>query len=95
MRGERIRYSAETTSHRLKKIGLVTRRLGKAGKGLVLDLASVARVLMCADTDTRPTNSRLPDSISCVHSLLTPCEYGARLMVDGVGGRCQKDAEIS
>jgi hypothetical protein len=43
-RGERLRYSAETIGHRLKKIGLVTRRLGKAGKGLVMDLATMARV---------------------------------------------------
>jgi hypothetical protein len=43
-RGERLHYSAETIGHRLKKIGLVTRRLGKAGKGLVMDLATVARV---------------------------------------------------
>jgi hypothetical protein len=28
----------------LKKVGLVTRRLGKAGKGLVMDLATMARV---------------------------------------------------
>ena len=43
-RGERLHYSAETIGHRLKKIGLVTRRLGKAGKGLVMDLATAARV---------------------------------------------------
>jgi hypothetical protein len=40
-RGERLHYSAETIGHRLKKIGLVTRRLGKAGKGLVIDLATM------------------------------------------------------
>jgi hypothetical protein len=40
-RGERLHYSAETVGHRLKKIGLVTRRLGKAGKGLSLDLATL------------------------------------------------------
>jgi hypothetical protein len=43
-RGERLHYSAETIGHRLKKIGLVTRRLGREGKGLVIDLATVARV---------------------------------------------------
>ena len=43
-RGERLHYSAETIGHRLKKIGLVTRRRGKAGKGLVMDLATMARV---------------------------------------------------
>lgn len=42
-RGERLHYSAETIGHRLKKIGLVTRRLGKAGKGLVMDLATMTR----------------------------------------------------
>jgi len=29
---ERLHYSAETIGHRLKKVGLSTRRLGKAGK---------------------------------------------------------------
>ena len=43
-RGERLQYSAETIGHKLKKIGLVTRRLGKAGKGLVMDLATMAGV---------------------------------------------------
>jgi hypothetical protein len=43
-RGERLHFSAETIGHRLKKVGLVTRRLGKAGKGLVMDLATMARV---------------------------------------------------
>ncbi len=43
-RGERLRYSAETIGHRLKKVGLITRRLGKEGKGLVIDLATTACV---------------------------------------------------
>lgn len=43
-RGERLRFSAEIIGHRLKKIGLVTRRLGKAGKGLVMDLVTMACV---------------------------------------------------
>jgi hypothetical protein len=43
-RGERLHYSAETIGHRLKKVGQVTRRLGKTGKGLVMDLATMARV---------------------------------------------------
>ncbi len=43
-RGERLRYSAETIGHRLKKVGLITRRLGKEGKGLVIDLATMACV---------------------------------------------------
>ena len=43
-RGERLRYSAETVGHRLKKFGLITRRLGKDGKGLVIDLSTMACV---------------------------------------------------
>jgi hypothetical protein len=43
-RGERLTFSAETVGHRLKKLGLITRRLGKAGKGLVMDLATVKQI---------------------------------------------------
>jgi hypothetical protein len=43
-RGERLRFSAEKIGHLLKKVGLVTRRLGKSGNGLVLDLATLTRV---------------------------------------------------
>jgi hypothetical protein len=43
-RGERLQYSAEAIGRRLKKVGLVTRRLGKAGKGLTMDLATVTQV---------------------------------------------------
>jgi hypothetical protein len=42
-RGERLNYSPETIGHQLKKVGLFTRRLGKAGKGLTLDLATITR----------------------------------------------------
>lgn len=42
-RGERLYYRAEIIGHRLKKIGLSTRRLGKAGRGLVMDLATMTR----------------------------------------------------
>ncbi len=43
-RGEKLHYSAEMIGHRLKKIGVITRRLGKAGKGLLIDSSTVARV---------------------------------------------------
>ena len=43
-RGERLNYSAEMIGHRIKKVGLSTRRLGKMGKGLVMDLATIARI---------------------------------------------------
>jgi hypothetical protein len=43
-RGERLQYSAETIGHWLKRVGLSTRRLGNAGKGLVMDLATMTRI---------------------------------------------------
>jgi hypothetical protein len=42
-RGEWLHYRAETIGHRLKRIGLSTRRLSKAGRGLVMDLATKTR----------------------------------------------------
>lgn len=39
-RGERLQYSAEKVGHRLKKAGLLTRRLGAAGNGFLLDHAT-------------------------------------------------------
>ncbi len=41
-RGERRQYSAEIVGHKLKRVGLVTRRLGKDGRGLGLNLATVS-----------------------------------------------------
>ena len=43
-RGERLKFSPEKVGHALKKVGLFTRRLGQAGKGLVVDPATAARV---------------------------------------------------
>jgi len=42
-RGERLIYSPEKVGHLLKKVCLVPRRLGKAGRGLVMDLATMTR----------------------------------------------------
>ena len=43
-RGERLTCSAENVGHSLKRVGLYTRRIGKAGRGLLMDLATVERV---------------------------------------------------
>jgi hypothetical protein len=42
-RGERQRTSAERVGHAMKKIGLATRRLGRAGRGLLMDPATMTR----------------------------------------------------
>jgi len=39
-RGERLQYSPEKVGHKLKKAGLLSRRLGAAGNGFVLDHAT-------------------------------------------------------
>ena len=49
-RGERLIYSAEKIGHQLKKLGLSTRRLGKAGKGLIMDKATIALLHELAGT---------------------------------------------
>jgi hypothetical protein len=43
-RGERLTYSEEKVGHSLKKVGLYARRLGKAGRGLVMDTATMVRL---------------------------------------------------
>jgi hypothetical protein len=48
-RGERLRYSPEKVGHRLRKAGLLTRRLGAAGNGLFLDLATKTLLHKVAD----------------------------------------------
>jgi hypothetical protein len=40
--GERMQFSAEKVGHRLKRAGLLTRRLGASGNGLVFDRATQA-----------------------------------------------------
>jgi hypothetical protein len=41
--GESLRISSETTGHVLKNLGLYSRRLGNAGRGLVLDKATLSQ----------------------------------------------------
>ena len=48
-RGERIQYSPEKIGHRLRKAGLLTRRLGAAGNGLLMDYATRAQLHEVAD----------------------------------------------
>ena len=36
-RGETLRFTTEKVGHKLKKVGLYTRRLGSAGNGLLID----------------------------------------------------------
>jgi hypothetical protein len=49
-RGERIQYSPEKVGHRLKKAGLLSRRVSAAGNGFVLDHASQVRIHEVAAT---------------------------------------------
>jgi len=48
VRGEGLKLSPEKVGHRLRKLGLLTRRLSQAGNGLVLDKATVAGIKQLA-----------------------------------------------
>jgi len=43
-RGESLKLSPEKVGHKLRKLGLPTRRLTKTGNGLLLDKATVAEI---------------------------------------------------
>jgi hypothetical protein len=43
-RGERVKLSPEKVGHRLKRLGLPTRRLSQAGNGLVIDKETMTRL---------------------------------------------------
>ncbi|MGA8730512.1 MAG: hypothetical protein WB608_17290, partial [Terracidiphilus sp.] len=43
-RGERLQFSAEKVGHKLKKIGLLTRRLSGSGNGFLLEHATQLRL---------------------------------------------------
>lgn len=44
LRGEKLRLTPESVGHRLRKVGLPTRRLTKDGNGLVLNAATLSRI---------------------------------------------------
>lgn len=45
-RGERSKLSPEKVGHRLRRLGLMTRRLSQAGNGLVMDKETLTRLQM-------------------------------------------------
>jgi DNA-binding IscR family transcriptional regulator len=65
-RSERLQYSAEKVGHRLKRAGLLTRRLGAAGNGLLMDHATqaqlheVARAYGCVGLSNNKENQHCP-----------------------------------
>jgi hypothetical protein len=65
-RGERLQYSPEKVGHTLKKAGLLSRRLGGAGNGFVLDHATqillhdVARAYGCVGLTNGEENLHCP-----------------------------------
>jgi len=63
--GESLKISNETVGHVLKNLGLYTRRLGNAGRGLVLDKATQARVHELSYANEVLTDS--PRAPACGH----------------------------
>ncbi len=70
-RGERLQFSAEKVAHRLKRAGLLTRRLGASGNGLLFDrvtkllLHEVASAYGCGGSTNGKENLHCP---LCVES---------------------------
>ncbi|MBV8116252.1 MAG: hypothetical protein JO300_16025 [Silvibacterium sp.] len=66
LRGEQIKLSPERVGHRLKKLGLRSRRLSQAGKGLIFDTVTIAVIHQLAsmylEEDFLPNNENLPNS---------------------------------
>lgn len=64
--GEKLQFSAEKVGHRLKKAGLISRRLGAAGNGFVLDHATrvliheVAAAYGCVGSTNDKENTHCP-----------------------------------
>jgi hypothetical protein len=63
--GESLKITNETVGHVLKNLGLYTRRLGNAGRGLVLDKATQARVHELSYANEVLTDS--PEAPACGH----------------------------
>jgi hypothetical protein len=65
-RGERLHYSPEKVGHRLRNAGLLTRRLGAAGNGLMFDRATqillhdVAKAYGCVGSSSGKENLHCP-----------------------------------
>jgi hypothetical protein len=68
-RGERLHYSAETIGHRLRKVGLITRRLGKAGKGLAMDLVTTTLLHKLATVYGGVGLDQDDDNLHCRHCI--------------------------
>lgn len=65
-RGETVRLSPEKVGHRLRSLGLRTRRLSQTGNGLTFDKATIARIQQLAAAylmdDTPPESESLHSS---------------------------------
>ncbi|WP_109487988.1 hypothetical protein [Occallatibacter savannae] len=73
--GERLSYTPEKVGHTLKKLGLFTRRLGREGRGLVMDLATIKRVHELARMHGGASLDLSEGSLHCPQ-----CNESARIM---------------
>jgi hypothetical protein len=64
-RGETMQFSPEKVGHKLKKVGLLTRRLSLAGNGLTLDQATRSRVHEVARAYLAEDSIRANENLHC------------------------------
>ena len=65
LRGETLRVSPEKVGHRLKSIGLFTRTLSQAGKGLVMDAATKMRIHEVAIKYGMEVSRTMAENLNC------------------------------
>ena len=64
-RGERSKLSPEKVGHRLRKLGLPTRRLSQAGNGLVMDNETLTRLLTLSAMYVREDQLAVTENLHC------------------------------
>jgi hypothetical protein len=64
-RGERSKFSPEKVGHRLRKLGLPTRRLSRLGNGLVMDKETLTRLLTLSSMYVGEDQLAVAENLHC------------------------------
>jgi hypothetical protein len=64
-RGERSKFSPEKVGHRLRKLGLPTRRLNRLGNGLVMDKETLTRLLTLSSMYVGEDQLAVAENLHC------------------------------
>ena len=68
VRGERSKFSPEKVGHRLRKLGLQTRRLSQVGNGLAMDKETLTRLLTLSAMYVGEDQVALTENLHCLQA---------------------------